>query len=490
MSETRIGWAQVSITPDRPAFLMGQIYWRVSKYVHDPITATALVIENGREQVLFLSMDTVFVPQESVMKRVREQLAQVHGMQSEKLIVNATHTHNSIGTRCIGHSDWGVLLGVDPACLQPELEVPSNVMRMEEIEDFLVERMTDVLVRAWNVRQPGGISGASDYAAVAFNRRPMFRTSNGEISRMYGDCSHKDFIGFESGSDHSVEMLYTWSSEGTLTGVLICVPCPSQVFELHHFISADYWGYTREALRDKLGNLFVLPLCGPAGDQNPIDLVRISKDNAKELAQWNAQAGEVWRNLDMADACRDIGERISDAVIRGCRKARNRIDTNPILRRMDRTIELPLRKVTASDYQEAVSCARALVVPFVTGERRVCGKDQVALFEPIGIIARWRQQQMCEFVSCNVHAVRIGNAVLATNPFELFHEYGLRIKARARARQTILVQLADGGLGYLPTEQAIAGGSYSSKPASTQCDHIGGDRLVEETIEMMDALMI
>ena len=34
MSQIRIGWAQTSITPDRPVYNGGQIYPRVSKYVH------------------------------------------------------------------------------------------------------------------------------------------------------------------------------------------------------------------------------------------------------------------------------------------------------------------------------------------------------------------------------------------------------------------------------------------------------------------------
>ncbi|MDD2504250.1 MAG: hypothetical protein PHG58_10455, partial [Clostridia bacterium] len=52
-----IGWSQISITPDRPVFNHGQMYQRVSQYVHDPITATALVLDNGHEQLILLSAD-------------------------------------------------------------------------------------------------------------------------------------------------------------------------------------------------------------------------------------------------------------------------------------------------------------------------------------------------------------------------------------------------------------------------------------------------
>ncbi|NQT59278.1 MAG: hypothetical protein HQ557_09880, partial [Bacteroidetes bacterium] len=42
--------------------------------------------------------------------------------------------------------------------------------------------------------------------------------------------------------------------------------------------------------------------------------------------------------------------------------------------------------------------------------------------------------------------------------------------------------------GYLPTEAAIAGGSYSSKPASTTVGSKSGDELVERVIKAINEL--
>ncbi len=46
-AELLVGWASASITPDRPVALSGQFHTRVSQSVHDPITATALALDNG-----------------------------------------------------------------------------------------------------------------------------------------------------------------------------------------------------------------------------------------------------------------------------------------------------------------------------------------------------------------------------------------------------------------------------------------------------------
>ena len=47
-------------------------------------------------------------------------------------------------------------------------------------------------------------------------------------------------------------------------------------------------------------------------------------------------------------------------------------------------------------------------------------------------------------------------AGFATNPFELFLDYGMRIKGRSPALQTFVLQLTTPWCGYLPTERAVA----------------------------------
>ena len=112
----------------------------------------------------------------------------------------------------------------------------------------------------------------------------------------------------------------------------------------------------------------------------------------------------------------------------------------------------------------------------------------MAAFETQGVVLRYRLQQKSRAVDILSHIVRIGVLAIATNPFELFHSYALRIRARAKARQMMVVQLSNGIGGYLPTREAILGGSYSSKAASTLCGPEGGDMLVEETIRAVDSM--
>lgn len=482
--QLNIGWAQINITPDRPFMVFGQLYKRVSSYVKDPLTATALVIENGDDQVIMISLD-ITEPVPKIMPDIQKKLAHIKGLNPKNITTNAIHTHNAYS---FGSADLFAMEQIVPQEIQPKIDVPENLMSFEEGNEFLTDKLVGLIENAWNARKPGGISYAVDYAAVSFNRRPVFRNADGrEESVMYGAASRDEFVRLEGASDHTVDMLYTWDLNGNLTGVAIDVPCPSQVYELHNFISADYWYDVRNHVRENLGNIFVLPLCGAGGDQNPLDLVRLSKTNVEALRLWNAQASEVFRNFDMTAECNDIGERVCEAVTRGYRKAKNKVMTDAILRHAVTPIALPIRLVTEEDYKEAQKEVLEYCRKF-SDKNRMTYSDMVRMFEPCGVIDRWKQQNKCTIFSFDIHTIRIGNIVFATNPFELFVEYGMRIKARCKAEQTFIVQLANDCGGYLPTEAAVNGGSYSSKPASTTCGPDGGDVLVAKTIEAINSL--
>ena len=81
----------------------------------------------------------------------------------------------------------------------------------------------------------------------------------------------------------------------------------------------------------------------------------------------------------------------------------------------------------------------------------------------------------------------LGDVAIATNDFELFTDFGVQIKARSRAVQTFLVQLAGPGT-YVPTERATRGGGYSAVAQSSVVGADGGQEIVERTVGVINAL--
>lgn len=83
-----------------------------------------------------------------------------------------------------------------------------------------------------------------------------------------------------------------------------------------------------------------------------------------------------------------------------------------------------------------------------------------------------------------IHIVRLGDVALATNPFELYLDYGIRVKARSKAVLTFIVQLSCQHSGYLPTERASKGGGYSAVEYVVGPE--GGQVLVNETVRLIN----
>jgi hypothetical protein len=228
-------------------------------------------LDNGDEQAIFISADMTEVPSHA-FDAICKNLGVYEDLDFSKVTFHVTHSHNSTDFRTdFLRNDNEYMYGKD---ILPQIEIPEDIFEYKEAQTFFIEKMTELISKAWENRKPGGISYAQDYAAVGFNRRPVFEAGGKRQTIMYGDCSEPDFKRFEGGADHTADMLYTWDIDGRLTGVMVDIPCPSQVNELHYFISADFWAPTRNAIRERLGNVYVLPACGAAGDQNPLDLDR------------------------------------------------------------------------------------------------------------------------------------------------------------------------------------------------------------------------
>ena len=146
---------------------------------------------------------------------------------------------------------------------------------------------------------------------------------------------------------------------------------------------------------------------------------------------------------------------------------------------------LPLRRVTLSDVKEA---RREIQMYLQNKPGDVDFNDAAALQVHLGILRRAELQEYMNVLETEVHIIKLGNIAFASNPFELFLDYGNQIRARSKAEQTFLIQLACDAVGYLPTEKAEKGGHYSAFVSSGNVGHIGGEQLVRQTLTEINKL--
>jgi len=452
-ADLHVGGATVSITPDRPVAIAGQMHTRVAKSVESPATATALALESrdgekSLDLAILVSCDLVAIP-DAVLEQTRRKLKdRLAGLDVGKVVLSATHTHTA------------------PVMNEGDYEIPKDgVMQPSEYLEFLSSQVADAVVKAWESRKPGRAGWGLGHAVVAQNRRSVYADG---AAVMYGPTEKPEFRNIEGPEDHGVEVLFLWDGAGNLIATAVNLACPSQEVEGLSVVNADFWHQIREGLKARHGgNLLVLGWTGAAGDQSPHLMYR-------------KQAEERMRALRGLTRLDELARRVVAAWEEAYEGAQKEQHGDAALIHKSAKIELPERVVTEAEAAEArkkietlardpnnrtlVKWHGTVVDRF---ERQKAGK-----FEPFGM---------------ELHVIRLGDVAIATNVFELFTDYGIQIKARSPALQTFVVQLAGPG-SYLPTERAAKGGGYSAIPESNLVGPAGGQVLVEKTLEAIDAL--
>lgn len=243
-------------------------------------------------------------------------------------------------------------------------------------------------------------------------------------------------------------------------------------------------------MREHFGDdLFLLTLCSAAGDQCPVDLVRWVEPESDLNDPNITRPRPLKRKADpsMFDlkGMKKAGRRVANEIIEVYNDGLSEMQTDVEFEHRVKILQLPLRRVTLADEKYAVNSMKTY---FSRKDGDVDYNDVGNLFEYIGIIRRAEIQDEINIVDTEAHFIKLGSIAIATNPFELFLDYGNKIKARSHAEQTFLIQLANGSEGYLPTEKAEKGGHYSGFVGSGLVGHTGGEQLVNETLKNINEM--
>ncbi len=410
-----------------------------------------------------------------------------------KLIVGVTHTHTSIkyGKKAGFSAAEAILNEFLPADKQYTRLVKANdedVLDLEEALYFIADRVALAAKRAWENRAEAMYANAFGRAVVGHCRRVCFDDGSAE---MWGDTNTANFTALEGGNDSGIELLYMFDKNKKLTGIVANIACPSQVLEHRSFISADYWGKVKENLRKEYGeDLYLLAMCGAGGDQCPRDMIRwvnpetpINDPNISREHYIERVADPSMFDLS---GCRVIGRRVSSEIISVLQEV-TELKDEATFKHEAFVMQLPLRKATKEQYNQAVR-----EIEYHVNKNKDKTEfnyaDSAKMHVYAGTIARYRQQQFQETYDTEIHVIRFGDIAIATNPFELFLDYGNRIKARSIAKQTFIMQLTCGQGGYLPTEKAEKGGHYSAYISSGNVGHEGGDAMVRKDIDVINKM--
>jgi hypothetical protein len=480
-----IGWSSRDVTPDKPVNLRGQFHMRITGAVKDPVTVTALAVsaEGGNDtesSFIWVSCDTVAIP-DSVLEMSRVKLGKlVKDFPLGNLVLNATHTHTAPESGGSWHPP-----------------VPKGVMKSEEYAEFFTDKVAEAAAESWKKRKHGFLSWGIGYAQLGHGRRTVYfddlskRPGACEFpgmkteknARMYGNTADDNFDCIEGYADNSTHFLFTFDEKKKLTGAVINIACTAQETEGLNEISADFWHEARIALRKQYGKkLFILPQSSAAGGLSP-------------HLMFNKKAGKRMLELKGISSRQEIANRIKAAFDDVFSWARKDMKDNVELKHLAETIALPRRMITKGECLKAEKGLLELekIPPSKSPDADARLREDSTIFARKGrcrrIIQRYEEQKTDKNLKIELHVIRLGDIAMATNPYELFTDFGIRMQARSPATQTFVVQLCSGGRAcYLPTKLAEEGESYSACLYCNEVGSKGGDVLVEETVKKIKLL--
>ena len=495
--QIKIGWAKNDITPQGPAFLAGQLFHRLALEVHDPLLTSAMAVESGNEKFIMISLDnTVF--RSHLMERVREKVSAATGVPQLNIIGSATHTHTAprygdIVPREYWHKSYKSPLNIGSGINGIDIEeVRKKYPDLVDSKDyffFLVDKISDCAIRSWQNRQPGKIAYGMGEAAVGECRRIVL---NGEGGVMYADEALENVSHAEGHVDHSLNIMATYLPNGKLTGLIINIACPAQVNEAQSFISSDYWHCVREAVAKTYGtDVVILPQCSAAGDQSPHKILNRKADarmmqlrsQLKEpVADWT-WSSRAFNKLYNNARCQEISRRIMTSLTEVLKVIKPTADAAPVVKHTVRDLALQPRLITESEYAEALANVKKIESEMAKNNSK---EYNVALNRNKGVVNRYNTQ--AKEVFRELHVIRMGGAAFATNTFELYLDYGDRIKGASKAEQTFLVQLASAESGtYLPSRRSGTTG-YGNTPQSCIVTPEAGDTIVKESVKEINRM--
>lgn len=490
MNKIKIGWSSVSIVPEgRRVDLVGQFYERISGEVETPVEVNALAIECGEDSVIFCSCDLVSTSH-ALLESVRETLPE--DFPKDKLIINAIHTHTSLGYSKKSDMFTNSLYGLKAFLPEQYIYKPlvsddsHDIIRGDEAKLFLIDRISKAALSAWESRKEGYYAQGFGRAAVGMCRRVCYDDGS---AKMWGNANQANFTELESGNDSGIELLFTYDANKKLTGVVANVACPAQVLEHQNFISSDYIGKTRELIRKKYGNdVGFLGLISPAGDMCPRDMIRWVNSsvtlNDPNVSQENKVIHKADPSMFDIEGANLAAKRVANEIFWALDDVTEYVSETELTHKK-LEIDLPLRRVTIEEYEKAYKALTDFAGE-CTGT--INFEDNARMQIHSGTVARYHLQQTVDIFTIESHVLKLGDIAFATNPFELFLNYGNQIRARSLASQTFLIQLSCGSWGYLPTEKAEKGSHYSAFVSSGTTGHEGGNILVRKTIAVINSM--
>lgn len=440
-AELQVGAAAVDITPKVGTPMAGYYSLRAAEGVHDPLFAKVIVLDDGSQRAALVGLDLISTTP-WMTEETRRLVEERTGIPGEHVMLTATHAHTGpILSR--SNRRYDVFGATNDLAVQ----------YMERLPDRIAEAVHQAVERL----EPATVSTASGVEEqLAFNRR--FFMTNGKVGWNPGKLNPR--IVREAGPvDPEVPVVYFSDADGNPLATYVNYAMHLDTVGGTEFSAdapATLAGLLAAVKGDDMVTLFTPGCCG---DVNHI----------------NVRSGAPQKGH--AEAAR-IGTHLAANVLRSYERLQPVASTPLRVRR--EVIELPLPEVTEADVAAAEETLRKFKDP--EGGRRPPFREVVNAFKVVDVAERDGEPYQVE-----VQTIALGDAVAWVSlPGEIFTELGMTIKRGSPFERTIVAELSNGSVGYIPNREAYPQGEY--EVISTRVAAGSGELLVDTALDSLREL--
>ena len=444
----RVGFAERDITPDPGMEVPGGYVKEHFREIHDPCKVRAVVFDDGRTRVALVGLDALIVPRHLVLA-ARRGIHEQCGILPDSVLIGASHDH-SAGP--IGMVQPGQFDGASALVKRLAYDV-SSAADAGYLERVLEEIVTAVC-HADSCRTEANCGfGVGNESHVSFNRR--LRMKNG-LTYSHPGQGNPDVVGYAGPIDPQVGVVGAWDPSGRLLGCIVNFACHATTNPPG--FSANWIYYMEKTIRGALGpDLPVVFLQGCCGDITQVD----------NLSPYAFPTEEKWAEI--------VGSSVGAEAVKVLVKAASGGEIS--LAVGIKVWKIQRRAPSAEHVRQSYELVQK-------DPKQVDMTDWVFAKETVLLDALLAKEPSAEV---EVQAIQVGPAVFLTNPAELFVEYGLELKKKSRFPFTFPVELANGCVGYVPTEEAFGphGGGYETRLTSySNLEVSAGRQIVEAGLQL------
>jgi len=440
-ADFQAGAAVVDVTPTRlPAIVNGGLKSRSVGEVKTRLNARALALSDGTTKLVIVVVDSCMLPR-PLLDEVKKLAESRTGVPMNRLLISATHTHSAPASM---------------ACLGTDID-PDYVPL---VKLKIVDAIAAALAKLQAARVGFAKENAADFTALRrWIRRPD-RIDNDPFGNptvratMHAGNNWDNVTGESGPEDPDLSLVAIQSKDGKPIAVLAN-------FSMHYYsgergLSADYFGLFSEGLRKRIapdGNFVGMMSHGCSGDIWRRDYTQPEKWNTKQTIDGYANG-------------------LLDIAMKAYRKIKYRSDVDIGMAEQRMTL-----KYRVPD-QQRLEWARRIVESLgdqpPTTQQEVYAMEQLILHE----------RQETEIV---VQGIRIGDIGIATTPNETYAITGLKIKAASPLAHNMVIELANGGDGYIPPPEQHRFGGYNTWAArSAGLEVMAEPKITEAGISLLE----